>query len=173
MSDRPEAQIHVIFSVPLAEGETVDEARRELTAWIDERLRQGTYEVITAAPYPLPVAAIIQRDARYRSLKALNDDLRQLASRTLNALDGLGLGHRGTLWGSWVALTQQDALDSAIDANLKRKLDRLGALAEVIGKALSAVEDFDRVKGDLDRVWDGIDREISAFRREEEESLKF
>lgn len=173
MSDRPEAQIHVIFSVPLAEGETVDEARRELTAWIDERLRQGTYEVITAAPYPLPVAAIIQRDARYRSLKALNDDLRQLASRTLNALDGLGLGRRGTLWGSWVALAQQDALDSAIDANLKRKLDRLGALAEVIGKALSAVEDFDRVKGDLDRVWDGIDREISAFRREEEESLKF
>jgi hypothetical protein len=71
-----------------------------------------------------------------------------------------------------VALAQQDALDSAIDANLKRKLDRLGALAEVIGKALSAVEDFDRVKGDLDRVWDGIDREINAVRRDEE-SLKF
>jgi hypothetical protein len=128
--------------------------------WLDANIPYGTYEIQGQG---LKEASV---SPRYKTVKELNHEIRQLALRTLNTLDGLGLGRKGTLWTAWLALAQQDPLDEKIDGELRRKLDQLSALAEILGKALGAIDDFDRVKSELDRVWNGIDREIETVRSE-------
>ena len=153
-----ETQIHVVFKMP-AEEEKEEGGRLHFLEWLDANIPYGTYEVqslgIVAEPSP---------QVRYKSVKELNKGLRQLALRTLNTLDGLGLGRKGTLWTAWQALAQQDPLDDQIDEELRRKLERLQTLSEVIGKALGAIDSFDGAKRELDRVWEGVDRELDIDR---------
>lgn len=153
-----ERHVLVVFTVPA--DEEVDGAnKRRLLDWIDATLPCGTYEVRGDGLYvePLP-------PAKYKSAAELNILVRSLAQRTLHTLDGLGLGHRGTLWEAWQELAWRDPLNDRIDEELRRKLERLQTLSEVIGKALGAIDSFDGAKRELDRVWEGVDRELDIDR---------
>jgi hypothetical protein len=153
-----ERQIHVVFTVPVEE--TDGEDKLPFVEWLDANIPYGTYEIQGQG---LKEASV---SPRYKTVKELNHEIRQLALRTLNTLDGLGLGRKGTLWAAWLALAQQDPLDDKIDEALKQKFDQLSALAEILGKALGAIDAFDSAKRDLECVWDGVDRAIENARRE-------
>lgn len=140
--------------------ESVEAGRQELARIMEAQLKEGTYEVEALAHEDQSPVPLVDK-AKFKTVKDLNHEVRNLARRTVAALSALGLGQRGTLVASWRALTEESALSERLDAELKAKFAKLEALGEVISKAQGAIDSFDSVKRDLDRTWDAIERETS------------
>lgn len=140
--------------------ESVEAGRQELARIMEAQLKEGTYEVEALAREDQSPVPLVDK-TKFKTVKDLNHEVRNLAHRTVAALSALGLGQRGTLVASWQALTEESALSERLDAELKARLTRLDHLAELIGKATSVLDNFESVKRDLDRTWDAIERETT------------
>ena len=130
------------------------DVKAHVLALLDAHLKHGHYALHTGEPEQLPVVDTEE----YKDITQLNIEIRSLALRTLQALEALGIGQRTALYRAWRDLATGNPISTKLDAELRKKLNKLEELATLIGKAEEVIDSFNNIKAELDRTWDAIER---------------
>lgn len=110
----------------------VTKYRVRLFEMLDQHIKEGTYDIERAALAEEPFVGEVPR---YATVRELNDALSTLARRTLDVMNGLGIGRRSALWAAWNELAHEGGLDERIEPKIVELSENLEALKDLTSLA--------------------------------------
>lgn len=166
MQDKP--GVLVFFAFDQDEEDPDDRAREVvdfLEAAIPELPKGLSYSLETLSQDAIETR-LLAPGAKHATLSSLDEEVRELAQRTISVLSSLGVGKRTELYRRWKALCSDGSLYDTLEEGIKRRITEAEEELEKRNTVIEETEnDLNGVESDLSSATRALENAVKKINR--------